>query len=298
MTPPPLPPGDEGVGVDGAAVVDPTMTITTPLQAVLARGPWRATLAMLGPGVRRVDRLRRSGQLRHERAGGRRVRLPAAVGRARREPDGDADPVPVGEAGDRHRPQPARGRAASSSPRPVTWGMWVQAEIMAMSTDIAEFVGAALGLNLLFGVPLLTGGHDHRHDRVRNPRAAKPRLPPLRAGDHGSCLGSSSPASSMRPCSIGPSAHGSLHGLRAAFRRRADRSYLAVGIVGATVMPHVIYLHSALTKGRMPCRNDARARPGPAVRAPGRDLDRARARGAGQHGDARRRGATVSHARH
>ena len=36
--------------------------------------------------------------------------------------------------------------------------MWVQAEIMAMSTDIAEFLGAALGLNLLFGVPLLPAG--------------------------------------------------------------------------------------------------------------------------------------------
>ena len=43
-------------------------------------------------------------------------------------------------------------------PRPFTWGMWVQAEIMAMSTDIAEFLGAALGLNLLFGVPLLPAG--------------------------------------------------------------------------------------------------------------------------------------------
>src|SRR5713101_6725670 len=43
-------------------------------------------------------------------------------------------------------------------PRPVTWGLWVQAEIMAMSTDIAEFVGAALGLNLLFGVPMVAAG--------------------------------------------------------------------------------------------------------------------------------------------
>src|SRR5204862_341277 len=43
-------------------------------------------------------------------------------------------------------------------PRAVTWGMWVQAELIAMSTDIAEFLGAALGLNLLFGVPLLPAG--------------------------------------------------------------------------------------------------------------------------------------------
>ena len=39
-------------------------------------------------------------------------------------------------------------------PRALTWGMWVQAEIVAMSTDIAESLGGAIGLNLLFGVPL------------------------------------------------------------------------------------------------------------------------------------------------
>jgi hypothetical protein len=40
-------------------------------------------------------------------------------------------------------------------PRPATWGMWVQGEVVAMATDVAEFIGAALGLNLLFGVPML-----------------------------------------------------------------------------------------------------------------------------------------------
>src|SRR5438128_11921858 len=39
-------------------------------------------------------------------------------------------------------------------PRPVVWFLWVQAELIAMATDLAEFVGAALGLNLLFGMPL------------------------------------------------------------------------------------------------------------------------------------------------
>ena len=43
-------------------------------------------------------------------------------------------------------------------PRWVTVGLWVQAELMAMATDIAEFLGAAIGLNLLFGVPLLIAG--------------------------------------------------------------------------------------------------------------------------------------------
>jgi manganese transport protein len=43
-------------------------------------------------------------------------------------------------------------------PRPVTLGLWVQAEIIAMATDLAEFIGAALALNLLFGIPLFTAG--------------------------------------------------------------------------------------------------------------------------------------------
>ena len=43
-------------------------------------------------------------------------------------------------------------------PRPVTWGLWVQAELIAMATDLAEFIGAAIALNLLFGIPLLPAG--------------------------------------------------------------------------------------------------------------------------------------------
>ena len=55
---------------------------------------------------------------------------------------------------------------------------------------------------------------------------------------------------------IGPSARESLHGLIPGLDG-ASSIYLAVGIIGATVMPHAIYLHSALTNGRMPVRNDA-----------------------------------------
>ena len=43
-------------------------------------------------------------------------------------------------------------------PRPVSRALWVQAELIAMATDLAEFVGAAIALNLLFGVPLFTAG--------------------------------------------------------------------------------------------------------------------------------------------
>ncbi len=139
-------------------------------------------------------------------------------------------------------------------PRAFTWGMWVQAEIMAMSTDIAEFLGAALGLNLLFGVPLLPAGlitgviafailELQTHGFRRFELAITALLGIIFAGFLYETL------------RIGPSVHGSLRGLLPGLHG-ATSLYLAVGILGATVMPHVIYLHSALTNGRMPCRND------------------------------------------
>ena len=60
----------------------------------------------------------------------------------------------VGVATGRSLPELCR----DAFPRPVTWGLWVQAEIIAIATDLAEFVGAAIALNLLFGVPPFTAG--------------------------------------------------------------------------------------------------------------------------------------------
>ncbi len=139
-------------------------------------------------------------------------------------------------------------------PRPVTWGLWVQAELMAMSTDIAEFIGAALGLNLLFHVPLLPAGaitgviafailELQRHGFRRFELAITALLGIIFLGFLYETL------------KIGPSASGSARGLLPSLNG-TQSLYLAVGIIGATVMPHAIYLHSALTKGRMPVRND------------------------------------------
>ncbi len=69
-------------------------------------------------------------------------------------------------------------------PRPVSWGMWLQAEAMAMATDIAEFVGAALGLNLLFGIALLPAGLITCVITFAILAPASPGLPAVRAGDH------------------------------------------------------------------------------------------------------------------
>jgi manganese transport protein len=140
-------------------------------------------------------------------------------------------------------------------PRPVSWGMWVQAEIMAMSTDIAEFLGAALGLNLLFGVPLLPAGlitaviafgilelQNHGYRRFELAITA--------------LLGIIFLGFLYETLRIGPSTHGSLKGLIPGLSGTSSL-YLAVGIIGATVMPHAIYLHSALTNGRVPVRGDS-----------------------------------------
>src|SRR5438874_472282 len=60
----------------------------------------------------------------------------------------------VGLATGKNLPELCRERF----PRPVSIGLWVQAELIAMATDLAEFIGAAIALNLLFGVPLLAAG--------------------------------------------------------------------------------------------------------------------------------------------
>jgi manganese transport protein len=139
-------------------------------------------------------------------------------------------------------------------PRAFTWGMWLQAEIMAMSTDIAEFLGAALGLNLLFGVPLLPAG-------LITGVIAFAILELQTHGFRGfelaisALLGIIFAGLLYETLRIGPSVHESLRGLLPGLHGPTSL-YLAVGIIGATVMPHVIYLHSALTNGRMPCRDD------------------------------------------
>ncbi len=69
-------------------------------------------------------------------------------------------------------------------PRAVSRALWAQAELVAMATDVAEFVGAAIGLNLLFGVPLLVAGPDHGDRRLRHPGPRSARLPPVRTGHH------------------------------------------------------------------------------------------------------------------
>ena len=157
----------------------------------------------------------------------------------------------VGIATDRTFPELFR----DNYPRAASRVMWLQAEIMAMSTDVAEFVGAALGLNLLFGVPLLWAG-------VMTGVIA---FAILELQTHGfrrfelaitALLGIIFLGFLYETLKIGPSVQGSLSGL-VPHLGGSESLYVAVGIIGATVMPHAIYLHSALTKNRMPMRDES-----------------------------------------
>ncbi|MCB0829884.1 MAG: Nramp family divalent metal transporter [Solirubrobacterales bacterium] len=139
-------------------------------------------------------------------------------------------------------------------PRKVTWGLWVQAEIIAMATDLAEIVGAAIALNLLFGTPLFVGGLIGSAIafvllalRNRGYRRFETAIIGL--------LGIILAGFLYEAFKIGPDASGVMSGFVPKLAG-TDSLLLAVGIIGATVMPHVIYLHSALTQDRIQPQND------------------------------------------
>jgi manganese transport protein len=141
-------------------------------------------------------------------------------------------------------------------PRPIVWTMWVVSEIAAMATDLAEFLGGAIGLALLTGMPLLAG-------MIVTGILTYGILMFERFG--------------FRPFEL---IIGALVGVIALcylveifiapvdWRAVAVHSVvpqiadggallLAVGIIGATVMPHAVYLHSGLTQARTPGRDEA-----------------------------------------
>ena len=139
-------------------------------------------------------------------------------------------------------------------PRQVTWGLWVQAELVAMATDLAEFVGAAIALNLLFGVPLFEAGIITAivsFGVLALQRRGHRRFELVIAGMLAVVL----LGFLYDTLRIGFDAGSAAGGLVPGFQG-TDSVLLATGILGATVMPHVIYLHSALTQNRVPVATD------------------------------------------
>lgn len=133
--------------------------------------------------------------------------------------------------------------------RPVVMGLWAQAEVVAMATDLAEFVGAAIGLYLLFGVPMLPAALItavvsfailalQRRGYRPFELAIVFLLGIIALGFVYTLVAAGGQSPSDMAAGMLPAFHGT------------DSVVLAIGIIGATVMPHVIYLHSALTAQR------------------------------------------------
>jgi manganese transport protein len=135
-------------------------------------------------------------------------------------------------------------------PRTVTILLWIQAELIAMATDIAEFVGAALGINLLTGLPLFPSA-------VLTGIAAFAILALQARGFRkleaviAAFVGVIVVAFGFQVFAADPSRTDIAHGLFVPGFDGTESVLLAVGILGATCMPHVIYLHSALTQNRI-----------------------------------------------
>jgi manganese transport protein len=144
-------------------------------------------------------------------------------------------------------------------PHPLTWGMWVIAELVAMATDLAEFLGAALGFYLLFHLPLfaaalLTGVVTYAILALeRYGHRPIEAIITAMVGVIAACYLVETLLEQPDWVDIGA------HLLIPRFAGPGS-VLLATGILGATVMPHVIYLHSALTQHRIVPRTPEEAR--------------------------------------
>src|SRR6185369_16191677 len=140
-------------------------------------------------------------------------------------------------------------------PKPVVYAMWIASEVVAMATDLAELLGGAIAFKLLFGLPLLAGMGitaaitwgilAFEGKGFRGIEIIIGTLVILIGGCY------------VAEIFIAPiNWAGTLHGLTTPKIPDAGALTLAVGIVGATVMPHAVYLHSGLTRHRAPARNE------------------------------------------
>ncbi len=138
-------------------------------------------------------------------------------------------------------------------PRWAVWSMWALMEIVAMATDLAEFLGAAVGFNLLFGIPLLPAGLLTGVTTFIILGLERRGFRPLEAIITGF-------VGIIALCYLLETIFGrpdwgliAYHAVVPTFRG-SESVLLATGILGATVMPHVIFLHSALMQGRIVTR--------------------------------------------
>ena len=232
-----------------AVAEDPPAAAATALGRTLARGRVRGPLALLGPAVVAAVAYVDPGNFATNFSAGSQfgyllvwvivmANLMAMLVQYLS--------AKTGIASGRNLPELCRERF----PKPVTRGLWVQAEIVAAATDLAEFVGAALGLNLLFGIPLFPAGLitavvafvilglEQRGYR-RFELAIIGLIGLVFLGFVYDLFAAGNQSGSAFLEGLVPRFDGS------------ESLLLAVGIIGATVMPHVVYLHSALTQRRI-----------------------------------------------
>jgi len=140
-------------------------------------------------------------------------------------------------------------------PRPLVLAMWAVSEVAAMATDLAEFLGGAIGLSLLLGIPLLWGMAITAVVTYAILTFEGLGFRPMEliigalVGVIGICY--------LAEVLIAPIHWGdAAMGLVTPDLPDIGALTIAVGIIGATVMPHAIYLHSGLTQGRARVRND------------------------------------------
>jgi len=141
----------------------------------------------------------------------------------------------------------------------VVWGMWVLGELVAIATDLAEFLGASVGFQLLFHIPLIWGGILTAITTFIILGLERRGFRPLEAaiaamvGVIAACYVIEIFLSRPDWGQIGMS-------IVVPRLKGTESVMLASGILGATVMPHVIFLHSALTQGRIITRNPEQLR--------------------------------------
>ncbi len=144
-------------------------------------------------------------------------------------------------------------------PRWWVWVMWVVSELVAIATDLAEFLGAALGFYLLLHIPLLLSAFLTGAATLVILGLERRGFRPVEVVISG-FVGLIALAYVVELFLVRPAPGPVLRGGLIPGFAGSESVLLAAGILGATVMPHVIFLHSALTQRRVVPRDDEQAR--------------------------------------
>lgn len=152
----------------------------------------------------------------------------------------------LGIATGKNLPEVARERF----PKGMSIFLWIQSELVIIATDLAEFIGAALGLYLLFGIPMLPAALITAVGSFAILELQRRGYRTLEAGIAAMVM-IVVLAFTFQVIMAKPDAGAVVAGIFTPQFQGVDSILLAAGILGATVMPHAIYLHSALTQSRV-----------------------------------------------